>query len=191
MKNYSIYFLILAFLVTSCAGGGGSSPFVLTVQQFSSFTVNEDDSYQTVISASTNKPSNISYSISKPSINAAVSISSEGSLSYTPNPNYFGNDSFIITVSATQESSSTNESFSETFVYPNPIRPGFDMLNKKIKISGLTDNCNIKITDIEGNLVAEAQSKINRRYNNFSYINCLSCALFVSSATMDDFLNET
>ncbi len=110
MKNYSIYFLILAFLVTSCGGGGGSSPFVLTVQQFSSFTVNEDDSYQTVISASTNKPSNISYSISKPSINAAVSISSEGSLSYTPNPNYFGNDSFIITVSATQESSSTNES---------------------------------------------------------------------------------
>ena len=110
MKNYSIYFLILTLLVTSCGGGGGSSPFVLTVQQFSSFTVNEDDSYQTVISASTNKPSNISYSISKPSINAAVSISSEGTLSYIPNPNYFGNDSFIITVSATQEGSSTNES---------------------------------------------------------------------------------
>ena len=65
-------------------------------------------------------------------------------------------------------SSSTNETFSETFIYPNPIRPGFDMQNEKIKISGLTDNCNIKITDIEGNLVAEAQSKTNRRYNNFN-----------------------
>ena len=88
MKNYSVYFLILTFFLTSC-GGGGSSSFVLTVQQFTSFTVNEDDSYQTVISASTNKSSTISYSISKPSINATVSISSEGSLSYTPNPNYF------------------------------------------------------------------------------------------------------
>ncbi len=65
-------------------------------------------------------------------------------------------------------SSSTNETFSETFIYPNPVRPSFDMQNEKIKISGLTDNCNIKITDIEGNLVAEAQSKINRRYNNFN-----------------------
>ena len=109
MKNYSVYFLILTFFLTSC-GGGGSSSFVLTVQQFTSFTVNEDDSYQTVISASTNKSSTISYSISKPSINATVSISSEGSLSYTPNPNYFGNDSFIITVSATQDGSSTYES---------------------------------------------------------------------------------
>ena len=109
MKNYSVYFLIIAFFLTSC-GGGGSSSFDLTVQPFSSFTVNEDDSYQTVISASTNKSSTISYSISKPSINATVSISSEGSLSYTPNPNYFGNDSFIITVSATQDGSSTYES---------------------------------------------------------------------------------
>ena len=106
MKNYSVYFLIIAFFLTSC-GGGGSSSFDLTVQPFSSFTVNEDDNYQTVISASTNKSSTISYSISKPSINATVSISSEGSLSYSPNPNYFGNDSFIITVSATQQGSST------------------------------------------------------------------------------------
>ena len=79
---------------------------------------------------------------------------------------FFGTDKGLVSYST--GSSSTNESFAETFVYPNPIRPGFDMLNKKIKISGLTDNCNIKITDIEGNLVAEAQSKINRRYNNFN-----------------------
>ena len=41
------------------------------------------------------------------------------------------------------------------------------MQNEKIKISGLTDNCNIKITDIEGNLLLK-QSKTNRRYNNFN-----------------------
>jgi flagellar hook assembly protein FlgD len=38
----------------------------------------------------------------------------------------------------------------------------------KIKIDGLTDSVNIKITDIEGNLVAEAQSNVNKRYNGFN-----------------------
>ncbi len=42
------------------------------------------------------------------------------------------------------------------------------MESEKIKIKGITDNVNIKITDIEGNLVAEAQSNINSRYNNFN-----------------------
>ena len=32
----------------------------------------------------------------------------------------------------------------------------------------MTQNVNIKITDIEGNLVAEAQSNINSRYRNFN-----------------------
>ena len=42
------------------------------------------------------------------------------------------------------------------------------MALNKIKIKGITDRVNIKITDIEGNLVAEAQSNINSRYNNFN-----------------------
>ena len=32
----------------------------------------------------------------------------------------------------------------------------------------MTQNVNIKITDIAGNLVAEAQSNINSRYRNFN-----------------------
>ena len=32
----------------------------------------------------------------------------------------------------------------------------------------MTENVNIKITDIAGNLVAEAQSNINSRYRNFN-----------------------
>ena len=39
---------------------------------------------------------------------------------------------------------------------------------EKIKISGLTNNVNIKITDIEGNLVGEAQSNVNKRYNGLN-----------------------
>ena len=49
-----------------------------------------------------------------------------------------------------------SDNLANVFVYPNPVRPGFD---GTVKISGLIDNANIKITDIEGNLVHEATSE--------------------------------
>ena len=110
MKNNFLSFLLLPIFLVSCGGGGGGSSFVLTVQQFTSFNVNEDESYETVISASTNKPAAISFTISRPSNNANVTISSSGNLSYTPNPDYFGSDSFSITITASQEGQSTYES---------------------------------------------------------------------------------
>jgi hypothetical protein len=41
-------------------------------------------------------------------------------------------------------------------VYPNPVRPGFE---GTVKITGLLDKADIKITDIEGNLVYETISE--------------------------------
>ncbi|WP_411765979.1 two-component regulator propeller domain-containing protein [Winogradskyella sp. A3E31] len=73
--------------------------------------------------------------------------------------------------------SQPQEELADAYVYPNPVRPdynilGFDNLNditKGVKIVGLTENVNIKITDIEGNLVAEAQSRVNQRNSNLGY----------------------
>ena len=73
--------------------------------------------------------------------------------------------------------SKPEETLDNAFVYPNPVRPEYDVLgfndlndiNKGIKISGLTDSVNIKITDIEGNLVAEAQSNVNLRSSSANY----------------------
>ncbi|MEF3078418.1 type IX secretion system anionic LPS delivery protein PorZ [Winogradskyella poriferorum] len=73
--------------------------------------------------------------------------------------------------------SKPEETLEDAFVYPNPVRPEYNVLgfndlndiNKGIKISGLTENVNIKITDIEGNLVAEAQSNINLRSSSANY----------------------
>ena len=69
---------------------------------------------------------------------------------------YFATDRGL--VSFNTGSSSSSENFSNAFVYPNPVRPEFNTQLDKIKIKGLTENVNIKITDIAGNLVAEAQS---------------------------------
>ena len=70
--------------------------------------------------------------------------------------------------------SETAEDLKDAYAYPNPVRPEYNILgsndlndiNKGVKVVGLTENVNVKITDIEGNLVAEAQSGINRRNSN-------------------------
>ena len=79
---------------------------------------------------------------------------------------YFATDRGL--VSFNTGASSSSENFSTAFVYPNPVRPEFNTQLDKIKIKGLTENVNIKITDVAGNLVAEAQSNINSRYRNFN-----------------------
>ena len=49
-------------------------------------------------------------------------------------------------------STKPSDNLANAYVYPNPVRPGF---LGTVKISGLTDKANVKITDIEGNLVHE------------------------------------
>jgi len=49
-------------------------------------------------------------------------------------------------------STSANENLNNVFIYPNPVRPEF---SGTVKISGLMDKANVKIADIEGNLVYE------------------------------------
>lgn len=49
-----------------------------------------------------------------------------------------------------------SDSLNSVYVYPNPVRPEF---SGTVKIAGLLDRANVKITDIEGNLVHEAVSE--------------------------------
>ncbi|MFE3869665.1 T9SS type A sorting domain-containing protein [Flavobacterium sp. ZS1P70] len=49
-----------------------------------------------------------------------------------------------------------SDDLNNVFVYPNPVRPEYE---GTIKIAGLLDKANIKITDIEGNLVFEKISE--------------------------------
>jgi len=49
-----------------------------------------------------------------------------------------------------------NEDLSNVYVYPNPVRPTY---SGTVKVAGLLDKANIKITDIEGNLVYETTSE--------------------------------
>ena len=67
---------------------------------------------------------------------------------------YFATDKGMVAYKGT--STEAEGDLSNVYVYPNPVRPGFE---GDVKVSGLIDNANIKITDIEGNLVYETTSE--------------------------------
>jgi hypothetical protein len=48
-----------------------------------------------------------------------------------------------------------DDDLQNVYIYPNPVRPEY---SGTVKISGLMDKVNLKITDIEGNLVFETTS---------------------------------
>lgn len=51
---------------------------------------------------------------------------------------------------------SASENLNNVYVYPNPVRPEYQ---GTVKINGLLDKANVKITDVAGNLVFEAISE--------------------------------
>ncbi len=53
-------------------------------------------------------------------------------------------------------STAPRETLEGVYAYPNPVRPGF---SGNVTIDGLTARANVKITDIEGNLVFETTSE--------------------------------
>ena len=67
---------------------------------------------------------------------------------------FFATDKGMVSYQGTSTKAEGN--LNNVYVFPNPVRPGFE---GNVNISGLVDRANIKITDIEGNLVYETTSE--------------------------------
>jgi ligand-binding sensor domain-containing protein len=67
---------------------------------------------------------------------------------------FFATDKGMVSFQGT--STKPADDLSDAYVYPNPVRPEFV---GTVKIAGLISKANIKITDIEGNLVYETTSE--------------------------------
>lgn len=67
---------------------------------------------------------------------------------------FFATDKGMVSFQGT--STRPADSLADVYVYPNPVRPEFV---GTVKIAGLISKANIKITDIEGNLVYETTSE--------------------------------
>jgi hypothetical protein len=51
----------------------------------------------------------------------------------------------------------SSEDLTNVYVYPNPVRPQYD---GTVKIAGLINRANVKITDIAGNLVLKLFQRV-------------------------------
>ena len=67
---------------------------------------------------------------------------------------YFATEKGLIALKGT--ATGPEESLNKVIAFPNPVRPNYD---GNVTIRGLTANANVKITDIEGNLVFEQISQ--------------------------------
>ena len=101
MINKNIFLAFSLFFVYSC-GGGGAAPFAFTVGLDKVLSTNEDVDLSGKFATSTNYTSNITYLISSLPVNGNANINSSGTFTYSPYSNYFGEDNFEITLSATQ-----------------------------------------------------------------------------------------
>lgn len=67
---------------------------------------------------------------------------------------FFATDKGMVSFKGT--ATAANDDLSNVYIYPNPVRPDYE---GTVKITGLLDKANIKITDVEGNLVYETTSE--------------------------------
>ena len=101
-----IKFFICLLLISSCGGGGGGGapavPFALTLAQ-NSFSTDEDSTYSGSVAATANESVTFEYSLTNSTSNGALTFSQNAAITYSPNPNYFGQDQFTYSVTAVEK----------------------------------------------------------------------------------------
>jgi len=108
------------------------------------FLINEDGS-ETIYSFNTDNSPLLSNTINSIAINDKT-----GEV-------FFGTDGGI--VSFKSGIISGTKPFSDVHAFPNPVRPDY---NDKVTVTGLVNNANVKITDINGNLIYQGRAVGNR-----------------------------
>ena len=103
LKKHTLFLAFFLVILTSCGGGGGAAPFSFQVGQDQILSTNEDINLSGSFSTSTNYTSNISSSVSSYPDNGVVVLNSTSSFTYTPASNFFGDDEFALTFTATQK----------------------------------------------------------------------------------------
>ena len=147
-------FSILIF-ISSCGGGGGGGgapdvPFALTLAQ-NSFSIDEDTTYTGSVAASANESVTFEYSLTNSTSNGTLTFSQNASITYSPNPNYFGQDQFTYSVNVVEKNITRSSTVN-------------------ITINSVNDNPEIFITSTanldKNNMIFESNPKFSITYSD-------------------------
>ncbi len=112
---------IALLLIVSCGGGGGggpSVPFTLNLAP-NNISTDEDTIYSGSLAADANEVVTLTYALTTQASNGQVSLSANGgAVTYTPNENFNGTDSFSYSVTAVEKSNVKNSTVTVTV---NPV----------------------------------------------------------------------
>lgn len=112
---------ITLLLIASCGGGGGggpSVPFTLNLAP-NNISTDEDTIYSGSLAADANEVVTLTYALTTQASNGQVSLSANGgAVTYTPNENFNGTDSFSYSVTAVEKSNVKNSTVTVTV---NPV----------------------------------------------------------------------
>ena len=112
---------ITLLLIASCGGGGGggpSVPFTLNLAP-NNISTDEDTIYSGSLAADANEVVTLTYALTTQASNGQVSLSANGgAVTYTPNENFYGTDSFSYSVTAVEKSNVKNSTVTVTV---NPV----------------------------------------------------------------------
>lgn len=110
MSKKYFYPILVSFILSSCGGGGGGSePLKVTLNTLTQISTNEDIVYQASIAATSNKQTTKNYSVYIVPANGTAEINQSGNLTYTPNLNWHGTDTFSYRVTASVMSSNSSQ----------------------------------------------------------------------------------
>lgn len=120
--QYKYIFIFCTFLLASCGGGGGgggddsvgpgttpptTTPFQLSIG-LTEFSTDEDTAYSGSLGAIANEQVTLTYAITTTTSNGNLTLGTGGGITYTPNENYFGSDSFQYSVTAEEKNVTQN-----------------------------------------------------------------------------------
>lgn len=158
-------------------GGGTTTPFDLQIG-LTSFSTNEDTAYSGALAATANEDVTLTYAITSEVTNGTLNLGSSGAITYTPNQNYNGSDTFSYSVTAASKNETKNATVAITV----------NSINDLPVMSFLGGSSGYSKTDliIEDNpSIAITISDIDHEIDNLTFDALLGTEVIPATFTMD------
>ena len=169
--QHKYIFIFCTFLLVSCGGGGGggggddsvgtgptpptTTPFQLSIG-LTEFSTNEDTSYSGSLAAVANEQVTLTYAITSSTSNGSLVLGTNGSITYSPNENYFGSDAFQYSVTAEEKNVTQNATVNITVNSVNDL-PSIEFVitpntSKNTLLYDVNQKFQISVEDVDNSI---------------------------------------